>query len=70
MAKTVKTSIDVKVVEFMMDLPEEVEITEVVLNEDKTVTFSLLVEDETLPDVVSLEYGSDDYGTMALVNIS
>jgi len=70
MAKTVKTSIDVKVVEFMMDLPEEVEITEIVLNEDKTVTFSLLVEDEALPDVVSLEYGSDDYGTMALVNIS
>jgi len=70
MAKTVKTSIDVKVVEFMMDLPEEVEIIEIVLNEDKTVTFSLLVEDETLPDVVSLEYGSDDYGTMALVNIS
>ena len=70
MAKTVKTSIDVKVVEFMMDLPEEVEITEIVLNEDKTVTFSLLVEDENLPDVVSLEYGSDDYGTMALVNIS
>ena len=70
MAKTVKTSIDVKVVEFMMDLPEEIEITEIVLNEDKTVTFSLLVEDENLPDVVSLEYGSDDYGTMALVNIS
>jgi hypothetical protein len=70
MAKTVKTSIDVKIVEFMMDLPEEIEITGIVLNEDKTVTFSLLVDNETLPDVVSLEYGSDDYGTMALVNIS
>jgi len=70
MAKTVKTSIDVKIVEFMMDLPEEIEITGIVLNEDKTVTFSLLVDNDTLPDVVSLEYGSDDYGTMALVNIS
>jgi hypothetical protein len=70
MAKTVTTSLDVKVVEFMLDLPEEIEITGIVFNEDKTVTLSLLIDDDTIPDTVSLHYESDDYGTMALTNIS
>ena len=70
MAKEVTASLDVKVLEFMLDLPESVEITGIVLNEDKSVSLTLLVDDETLPDTVSLEYDYDDYGTMALVNLS
>jgi hypothetical protein len=69
MAKEVTASIDVKVVEFMLDLPEDVEITKISLNDDKTVSLGILVEDETLPDIVSLEYAYDAYGTMALVNM-
>lgn len=61
---TVKATVDLKTLEFMLDLPQSFELKDVVVN-GETATLTIETSDE-MPEAVSLVYQTDDYGNVAL----
>lgn len=61
---TVKAQVDLKTLEFMMDLPQSFVVTDVVMQGDKAIL--TLETDDEMPSEVALVYGTDDYGNVAL----
>ena len=61
---TTKATVDLKTLEFMLDLPHSFEIKDVVVN-GETATLTLET-DEDMPEAVSLVYQTDEYGNVAL----
>jgi hypothetical protein len=61
---TVKAKVDIKTLEFMLDLPQSFVIKDISLDKD-TATLTIDTSDETPPEF-SLVYGSDEYGNVAL----
>lgn len=61
---TVKAKVDIKILEFMLDLPQSFVIKDVSLDND-SVILTIDTFDET-PSEFSLVYGSDEFGNVAL----
>jgi hypothetical protein len=61
---TVKAKVDIKTLEFMLDLPQSFVIKDVSLDND-SVILTIDTFDET-PSEFSLVYGSDEFGNVAL----
>jgi hypothetical protein len=61
---TVKAKVDIKILEFMLDLPQSFVIKDVSLDND-SVILTIDTSDET-PSEFSLVYGSDEFGNVAL----
>ena len=63
----VTAKVDVKIVEFLLDLPTDFSIVDLKLEDDQ-----VLVSFETdldVPENVTLSYQTDDYGNIALVGL-
>lgn len=61
---TVKAQVDLKILEFMLDLPQSFVITDVVIKDDKAIL--TLETEENLSSEVVLIYNTDEYGNVAL----
>ena len=61
---TVKANVDLKTLEFMLDLPQSFEVKDISVNGD-IATLTIETSDE-LPEAVALIYQTDDYGNIAL----
>ena len=61
---TVKAKVDIKTLEFMLDLPQSFVIKDISLDDD-TAILTIDTLDET-PSEFFLVYGSDEYGNVAL----
>jgi hypothetical protein len=63
----VTAKVDVKTVEFLLDLPTEFSITNLKLeNNQVLVSFETTLD---VPETVILNYQTDDYGNVALVGL-
>jgi hypothetical protein len=63
-----KGTIDMKTVEFLLDLPEQFTITKI-YTEDNNVCIEFETELE-VPENVSFQYETDEYGNIALVGLN
>lgn len=61
----VKAKVDIKTLEFMLDLPQSFVIKDVDIT-DETAVLTVETSDLETPAEFSLVYGSDDYGNVAL----
>ena len=61
---TVKAHVDLKTLEFMLDLPQSFLVTDIVVKDEKAIL--TLETEEDLPSEVALVYNTDDYGNVAL----
>jgi len=61
----VKAKVDIKTLEFMLDLPQSFVIKDVDIT-DETAVLTIETDDSETPAEFSLVYGSDDYGNVAL----
>jgi hypothetical protein len=61
-------TIDMKTVEFLLDLPEQFTITKI-YTEDNNVCIEFETELE-VPENVSFQYETDEYGNIALVGLN
>jgi len=63
----VTAKVDVKTVEFLLDLPTEFSITNLKLEDNQVlVSFETILD---VPETVTLNYQTDDYGNVALVGL-
>jgi len=63
----VTAKVDVKTVEFLLDLPTEFSITNLKLEDNQVlVSFETTLD---VPETVILNYQTDDYGNVALVGL-
>lgn len=63
----VTAKIDLKTVEFLLDLPSEFSITDLKLEDNQVlVSFETTLD---VPETVTLNYQTDDYGNVALVGL-
>ena len=63
----VTAKIDLKTVEFLLDLPTEFSITNLKLEDNQVlVSFETTLD---VPETVTLNYQTDDYGNVALVGL-
>ena len=63
----VTAKIDLKTVEFLLDLPTEFSITDLKLEDNQVfVSFETTLD---VPETVILNYQTDDYGNVALVGL-
>lgn len=60
----VKAHVDLKTLEFMLDLPQSFIVKDILVDEDKAVL--TLETDENLSPEVALVYNTDEYGNVAL----
>jgi len=61
---TVKAHVDLKTLEFMLDLPQSFVVQDILVDGDKAVL--TLETDDEIPTEVSLVYDTDEYGNVAL----
>jgi hypothetical protein len=63
----VRAKVDVKTVEFLLDLPTEFSITDVKMEDNNVlVTFETELD---VPEEVSFEYNTDEYGNIAMTGL-
>ena len=63
----VTAKVDVKTIEFLLDLPTEFSITNLKLEDNQVlVSFETTLD---VPETVILNYQTDDYGNVALVGL-
>lgn len=67
MANNVEAKIDLKTVEFLLDLPPEFSVKDFKLEND--VVILSINTDLDVPSNVTLQYQTDDYGNIALVGM-
>lgn len=61
---TVKAHVDLKTLEFMLDLPQSFVVKDISVEGEKAIL--ILETEDDLPSEVSLVYNTDDYGNVAL----
>ena len=67
MANKMEAKIDLKTVEFLLDLPSEFAVENVKLENDAVILS--ISTDLDVPSNVTLQYQTDDYGNIALVGM-
>ena len=68
MANKVDAKIDLKTVEFLLDLPTEFSLENVRMEEDSVILS--ISTDLDVPSNVVLQYETDEYGNIALVGMN
>ena len=68
MANNILAKVDLKTVEFLLDLPSEFSLENITVENDAAV-LSISTELE-VPENVTLQYQMDDYGNIALVGMN
>lgn len=61
---TIKAHVDLKTLEFMLDLPQSFVVKDISVEGEKAIL--ILETEDDLPSEVSLVYNTDDYGNVAL----
>lgn len=61
---TIKAHVDLKTLEFMLDLPQSFVVKDISVEGEKAIL--VLETEDDLPSEVSLVYNTDDYGNVAL----
>lgn len=61
---TIKAHVDLKTLEFMLDLPQSFFVKDISVEGEKAIL--ILETEDDLPSEVSLVYNTDDYGNVAL----
>lgn len=61
---TIKAYVDLKTLEFMLDLPQSFLVKDISVEGEKAIL--ILEAEDDLPSEVSLVYNTDDYGNVAL----
>ncbi len=61
----VKAKVDIKTLEFMLDLPQSFVIKDISTTEE-TAVLTVETDDQSIPEQFSLVYESDEYGNVVL----
>lgn len=67
MANNIEAKIDLKTVEFLLDLPSEFTLTNIKVENDNAILS--IVTELDVPSNVTFQYQTDEYGNIALVGM-